>query len=181
VNPALIVILTPFIGSLTSRYSAWSVIMTGSFITAGSVLFMVTPGPFEATATAALQPIFGEGLDYRLAAPFLFVVVLSVGEALWSPRLYEYVAVMAPKGREASYMGLTQLPMFAAKPLVGLMSGWLLASYCPEHGARSTGIMWTIVFATTLMGPVIALLFAGVIRAAEKERLREAGSAPSEF
>jgi hypothetical protein len=71
-------------------------------------------------------------------------------------------------------MGLTQLPMFAAKPLVGLMSGWLLSSYCPENGAHSTGVMWTIVFATTIGGPLIALAFASVIRAAEKARIAAA-------
>jgi dipeptide/tripeptide permease len=173
-NPALIIVLTPLIGSATSRFSAWSTIMTGSFITAASVLFMAVPEPFEAAARGALSPLFGAALDYRVAGPILFIVVLSVGEALWSPRLYEYVAVMAPPGREASYMGLTQLPMFAAKPLVGLMSGWLLSSYCPEHGEHQVGILWTIVFATTLAGPLIALLFAGTIRAAEKARLAEA-------
>ena len=175
-NPALIVFLTPVIGSMTSRFSAWSVIMTGSFITAASVLCMVVQHPLEAIATSTLGPLFGAALDYRVAGPILFIIILSIGEALWSPRLYEYVAVMAPPGREASYMGLTQLPMFAAKPLVGLMSGFLLASYSPESGARNTELMWTIVFATTLAGPLIALLFAGVIRAAEKERLAQSSS-----
>ncbi|MFK7989629.1 MAG: MFS transporter [Sandaracinaceae bacterium] len=171
-NPAMIIVLTPVIGTLTSRYSAWSIIMTGSFITAASVLFMVAPEPLEAAARGTLGGAFPE-LDYRLTAPVLFVMVLSVGEALWSPRLYEYVAFMAPKGREASYMGLTQLPMFAAKPLVGFMSGSLLATYCPEHGERSSGVLWIIVFATTLAGPLLALLFSGVIRGAERQRQKE--------
>lgn len=166
-NPLLIIFLTPVIGSLTSRFTSWSVIMWGSFITAGSVLFMVAAEPTAVAAHSALNPIFGAALDYRLAGPVMFVFVLSIGEALWSPRLYDYVATMAPEGREASYMGLTQLPMFAAKPVVGLMSGWLLANYCPEDGVHQTGILWTIVFATTLIGPIIALGFAGYIRAAE--------------
>ena len=170
-NPLLIIFLTPVIGSLTSKFSSWNVIITGSFITAASVLFMVVPGPLEVVARGVLEPIAGGILDYRLAGPVLFIFVLSIGEALWSPRLYEYVAMMAPPGREASYMGLTQLPMFAAKPVVGLMSGWLLADFCPEVGARMTEILWTIVFATTLIGPLIALGFAGYIRSAEFARL----------
>ncbi|HJL16622.1 MAG TPA: MFS transporter [Sandaracinaceae bacterium LLY-WYZ-13_1] len=175
-NPALIMILTPVIGSATSRFSAWWVIMTGSFITATSVLCMVWGGVFEEVAQAALSPVFDDGLDYRVAGPIAFIVVLSVGEALWSPRLYEYVAVMAPPGREASYMGLTQLPMFAAKPLVGLMSGFLVAAYVPERGPHDASTMWLIIFATTLAGPLIALAFAGTIRAAEKERLEAAAA-----
>lgn len=172
-NPLLIMTITPIIGSMTSRYSAWSVIMTGSFITAASVLCMVVQHPIEGLAEAWLGPLLGEGVDYRVAGPIAFIVVLSFGEALWSPRLYEYVAVMAPPGREASYMGLTQLPMFAAKPLVGVMSGFLIGAYCPESGPKNTELLWTIVFATTLAGPLIALFFAGFIRAAEKQRLAE--------
>ncbi len=166
-NPLMIIFLTPVIGSLTSRFSSWSTIMWGSFITAASVLFMVAAEPMAGLAQLALEPVFHDLLDYRLAGPVAFVFVLSLGEALWSPRLYDYVATMAPEGREASYMGLTQLPMFAAKPVVGLMSGWLLANYCPEVGARTSGVLWTIVFATTLVGPLIALGFASYIRAAE--------------
>ncbi len=166
-NPLLIIFLTPVVGSLTSRFSSWSVIMWGSFITASSVLFMVIAEPSAVAAHAVFTPLFGAALDYRLAGPVMFVVVLSLGEALWSPRLYDYVASMAPEGREASYMGLTQLPMFAAKPVVGLMSGWLLSNYCPENGVHQTGILWTIVFATTLVGPLVALGFASYIRAAE--------------
>lgn len=168
INPAMIIVLTPIIGSLTSRWSAWTAIMSGSFITASSVLPMMFPAPFEALATATLG--VDSGLDLRLAAPLLFVILVSIGEALWSPRLYEYVAVMAPKGREASYMGLTQLPMFAAKPLVGLMSGSLLAVYCPEEGAHDVTMLWGIIFATTLLGPLIAIGMSGTIRAAERAR-----------
>ncbi len=168
INPAMIIVLTPIIGSLTSRWSAWTAIMTGSFVTAFSVVPMMFPAPFEALATAALGA--DAGLDLRLAAPLLFVVLVSIGEALWSPRLYEYVAVMAPPGREASYMGLTQLPMFAAKPLVGLMSGSLLATFCPEDGGHDVALLWGIIFATTLLGPLIAIGLSGTIRAAERAR-----------
>ena len=51
-NPLLIIFLTPVIGSLTSKFSSWNVIITGSFITAASVLFMVVPGPLEVVARA---------------------------------------------------------------------------------------------------------------------------------
>mgnify|MGYP000698511692 CR=1 FL=1 len=33
------------------------------------------------------------------ATAIAWVVVLSIGEALWSPRLYEYAVIIAPKGR----------------------------------------------------------------------------------
>ena len=175
-NPLLIIVLTPIIGSLTSRFSAWWVIIIGSFITTSSLLFMVQHEPFEAAARAMFGGMFGAEAHYEYAGAYLFVIVLSVGEALWSPRLYEYIAMMAPKGREASYMGLAELPMFAAKIPVGAMSGLLVGSYCAENETCQSEPIWLIVFATTLAGPVIALLFSGFIRAAERARATESSA-----
>lgn len=61
----------------------------------------------------------------------LFVIILAFGEALWSPRLYEYTATIAPEGREGTYMALATVPTFAATVATGGMSGWLLGLYCP--------------------------------------------------
>src|ERR1039457_7644273 len=46
---------------------------------------------------------------------FLFVVLLSIGEAFYSPRLYEYTAAIAPKGQDAYYIAMSSLPFFLAK------------------------------------------------------------------
>lgn len=180
-NPLLIMILTPFIGSATSRFSAWWVIIVGAFITASSLLFMVSPEPTEAIARSLFEPYFGSEVHFEYAGAYCFVFVLSVGEALWSPRLYEYVAMMAPKGREASYMGLSELPYFAAKIPVGLMSGFLIAGYCAENTECQSEPIWLIVFSAVLVGPLLALLFSGFIRAAERARLAEESGEPREF
>ncbi|MCA9610955.1 MAG: MFS transporter, partial [Myxococcales bacterium] len=172
-NPLLIIVLTPIVGSLTSRFSAWWVIIGGSFVTASSLLFMVAHEPYEAAARAVLGGVLGPDAAYEQTGAYLFVIVLSVGESLWSPRLYEYVAMMAPKNREASYMGLAELPLFAAKIPVGLMSGVLIGTYCAENTPCQSEPIWLIVFGTTLAGPIIALAFSRFIRAAERARLAE--------
>lgn len=173
-NPLLIIFLTPLVGSLTSRFSAWWVILIGSFITTSSLLFMVAHEPFEAAARATLGGLFGPDAHYERTGAYLFVIVLSIGEALWSPRLYEYIALMAPKGRESSYMGLAEIPLFAAKIPVGVVSGLLIATYCAEDQPCRSEPIWLIVFATTLAGPLVALLFSRFIRAAERARIPRA-------
>ena len=145
-NPLLIIFLTPIATALTRERSAFGTIVVGSLVTALSVGFLVA----STTVTATL----------------LFIVTLSVGEALWSPRLYEYTTVIAPRGREASYMGLSQVPMFLAKPVVGFMSGSLLAAYCPQTGPRESAWMWAIIGLTTLAGPVLILALRRVIQPA---------------
>jgi hypothetical protein len=50
----------------------------------------------------------------------LFVITMSVGEALWSPRLLEYSTTISPKGLEGTYLALGSIPQFLAKFLVGM-------------------------------------------------------------
>jgi dipeptide/tripeptide permease len=78
-----------------------------------------------------LDPAIGEGKLAIYIALTIFVGLFTVGEAIWSPRLMEYTARIAPEGQEASYMTLSMLPKFISQPLVALMSGQLLANYVP--------------------------------------------------
>jgi MFS family permease len=143
INPVMIMFLVPIATALTRHRSAFNCIVLGAFVTTASVFVLC----FGASYTT----IIGS------------VVLLSLGEALWSPRLYEYTASIAPHGREASYMGLSSLPMFFAKMAVGPMSGYLLAHYCPAQGPRHSGVMWGIIGVITLVGPVLIVMLRRVI------------------
>ena len=101
---------------------------------------------------------------------FLFIVLLSVGESIYSPRLYEYAAVIAPKGQEGSYMSLSYLPFFLAKLLVASFSGILLARFCPESGPRHAETLWLIIALTTLIAPAGLFLLGRFIRVPEAGR-----------
>lgn len=137
INPLMIIFLTPFVTAATRRMAPYPVIVVGAFISALSVFAMA----FSTT----------------VAASVVFIVTLSIGEALWSPRLYEYTATVAPRGREASYMGLSEVPMFLAKPVVGFLSGWLLERYVPASGPVDSQRMWLIVGAMTIAAPLAML------------------------
>ena len=67
----------------------------------------------------------------------LYLIVFSIGEAFYSPRVYEYAAAIAPKGQEASCGSLAYLPFLVGKLLVGA-GGWLLAAFC--SGTRSAAL-----------------------------------------
>ncbi len=138
INPAIIIILVPVMTAITGRMKAYNVIVLGSFISAASVLIM--------------------GLGEGIAFIATYQVALSIGEALWSPRLYDYAATIAPPGKESSYMAFTKMPMFFAKVAAGPITGILLASLCPVAGARNTELMWIIVGLSTLVSPVTLVL-----------------------
>jgi hypothetical protein len=149
----------------------------GGIISAASVFIMALP-------TAWFQPLadglFGSWVGHHYLGlagsvhPYyvmitLFVIMLSVGEAFYSPRVYEYAAAIAPKGQEASYGALSYMPFLLAKLLIGTFSGMLLARYCPEHGERHSEIMWLFVALTATIAPV------GLIALQRFIRIHEAG------
>jgi len=105
----------------------------------------------------------------------LFVILLSVGEAFYSPRVYEYAAAIAPKGQEASYGALSYVPFLLGKLLIGTFSGMLLARYCPETGPRHSQTMWLLVALTSLIAPVGLVTLRRYIRVHEAGRDDNAG------
>lgn len=177
-NSALIIILVPLIGALTQRISAYRVVTFGCFIVAASVFVLALPSAwFTGLADGPAGRIIGHlylGLTGTVSPwyimLFLFVVLYSIGEAFYSPRVYEYAAAIAPRGQEASYGALSYVPMFLAKLFVGTFSGVLLARYCPETGPRDAQTMWLIIALMALVAPVGLLVLRRVIRVREAGR-----------
>jgi dipeptide/tripeptide permease len=149
-NSVLILVFVPIVTAFTRRLSAYTVIVIGSFITAAS------PFVFALGSSTVIQ----------VAA----IVVLTVGEALWSPRSYEYNVSIAPKGREATYVSLAVLPYFLAKFFVAMTAGKLLTAYCPPTGERHSGILWVIIGLMTIVGPLGILGFRKIIDPRTKAR-----------
>jgi dipeptide/tripeptide permease len=146
-NSVLILIFVPIVTAFTRKIAAFRVIIIGSFITALS--------PF----------IFALGSSTKIQ--IAGIVVLTIGEALWSPRSYEYNVSIAPPGREATYVSLAVLPYFMAKFFVAMTAGKLLTAYCPPTGARNPAIMWSIIGVVTMIGPIAILTLRNVIRPRE--------------
>jgi len=177
-NSILIVVLVPICGVLTQKITAYRMVTVGSLISALSVFFLAVPAEwFRPLADGWLGHFIGhtwlgvEGAVNPLyISIFLFIVLLSVGEALWSPRLYEYAAAIAPRGQEASYMALSLLPYFIAKFVVGGSSGWLLAKYCPADGPRHPGMMWFLIGCMALITPLGTFVFRRFIQVQEEGR-----------
>ena len=170
INPALIIVLTPLVGALAQKVSSYTMLIVGTMISALTVFLLVLPPD---TFAALVPTAFGDSLRWLLnidgdMSPIyvnlvLFAIVFSVGEAIWSPRLYEYTASVAPKGREATYMSLSLLPMFLAKLTVGPLAGVLLDAYCPAEGARDSSVLWLLVGGMALFSPLSMLVFKRVI------------------
>ncbi len=162
INSFMIVVLVPIVGALTQRIRAYPLVVFGSCVSALSVFVMAMPPEwFRPLADGFLGDLIARrwlGVEgavhpyYVMIA--IYIVFLSIGEAFWSPRLYEYTAAVAPKGQEASYMSMSYLPLFVSKLIIGMLSGRLLAAYCPEEGPRDSQTLWLIIALITLITPI---------------------------
>ena len=177
INYILIIILVPIVGALTQKYSAYKMVIVGGTICAASVFVMALPSTwFENSTNSTIGQWLGHsyfGLKGAIHPYYImigiYISVFSIGEAFYSPRVYEYAAAIAPKGQEASYGALSYIPFLLGKFLVG-GAGWLLAAFCPEHGPRHSGTMWLIFALAASIAPVGLLLFRRYIRVPEAGR-----------
>lgn len=177
INSVLIIILVPIVGALSQKSSAYRMVIVGGMISAGAGFIMAMPSAwFQGMADSWLVR-WSAGWYLGLSGDvnpwyvmiFFYVVVLSLGEAFYSPRVYEYAAAIAPKGQEASYAALSYVPFFLAKLFIGIFSGRMLEKYCPETGVRDSQTMWLIVALVTVICPL------GLITLRRWIRVREAG------
>ena len=51
----------------------------------------------------------------------LYLILMSIGEAMWSARFLQYATEIAPEGKAGLYQGVAQLPWFLTKFLVPLL------------------------------------------------------------
>lgn len=137
VNPAMVIVLTTFVQALLARFDTLKVIIGGTVLcSAGASLFMV---------------------EHPVAA-YVAVVVFTLGEIVWSPRFTDYVYQLAPLGQEGAFGSVATMPLFLAKIPVGLMSGYLLETYCPAFGTCQGVPLWGSIAAFSATAPLILAL-----------------------
>lgn len=187
-NPTIIVFLVPFVSAMTKKISSYRMMIFGTTLSAFSVFIASMPGEF-------FSPLMGTWVEELVYVRWLempagqhnplvlsltvFIILFTIGEAFWSPRLMQFTAEIAPEGKEGSYIALSYLPYFAAKLFVGPMSGWLVATYTPE-GAESYPnhfMVWIWIGAIAVISPIGLIVFRKLFTKAEEKDIREVAEA----
>ncbi|MCX6558312.1 MAG: MFS transporter [Candidatus Aminicenantes bacterium] len=141
-NPILIFVLSPLIAALTARSNIYKMMIAGTFVMALPT-FLLAVGP-------------------NVYLFLLYILLMSVGEAMWQPRFLQWVAEIAPEGKTGLYMGIGQFPWFLTKMITSLYSGYVIAHFCPKPGLGlplRSGSMW-LMYAFIAMASPIALVLA---------------------
>jgi proton-dependent oligopeptide transporter, POT family len=152
-NPILIFVLTPMVAALTSKSDAYRMMIFGTFVMA-SPTFILALGPNIYTA-------------------FTYLILMTIGEAMWQPRFLQWVAEIAPKDMTGIYMGIGQFPWFLTKVVTSLYSGWFLMRYCPQGvppEQMHTETMWLIYGLIAISSPIGLLLARSWMKKGFKEK-----------
>jgi dipeptide/tripeptide permease len=144
---------------LAAMPASWFADLTGTVL--GELVFIRWLGMAPDMAALLADPPVPEYWPL-----ILFIVVFTIGEAIWSPRLMQFTAEIAPKGREGAYIALSVLPFFVAKFFVGPMSGWLVNAYTPVDAAGAAlasyprhHMLWIWIGGMAVLSPAGLLVF----------------------
>jgi POT family proton-dependent oligopeptide transporter len=140
-NPILIFVLSPLIAALTARRNVYRMMIAGTFVMA--------------------LPTFLLALGPNVYLFLLYILLMSVGEAMWQPRFLQWVAEIAPEGKTGLYMGIGQFPWFLTKLITSMYSGYVIARFCPkpELGLpQHTGTMWLMYAVIAMISPIALVL-----------------------
>ena len=103
-------------------------------------------------------------------------MVFTVGEAIWSPRLMQFSAEIAPRGKEGAYIALAMLPYFLGKAGAGVLSEQMTARYFTDNQVLfpSHDVAWLWIGGMAAISPIGLIIFRGVFARREAEAIEEA-------
>lgn len=176
-NPLLIILASPLLGSFANGpFTGLQLIILGALLSAISPVF-----PWF-WISSSYSPIFAS------------IVLFTVGEALYSPRVNQLIVTASPIGKKGSYSGLIPLAQFVGTLFSGVYSGWLLETYCPAPGsgddsesvfsyarAEMCSHVWGWIIISALSSPLLIVLFYRALLPVESTRSESEDLAESEM
>ena len=143
-NPLTIAVFQGVVTANTKKLSPLLAMVAASFVGALSMFLM-----------GALPGLWGACVSFG---------VFAFAEMIFAPRFYDYVARFAPKGQEATFMGLTVLPVALGGLIGGFVSGPLIDRYLPLEGPREPFVIWSTYAALGIVSAMLMLAYERIVR-----------------
>ncbi len=147
-NPLMIVCFQLLITRLVKKWTPVKSILLGVGVTTAGMLLNIFPVLLYSDISHRVSLA---GLVVPIAGIFLLVSIASmaVGEMMASPRIYEYIGRIAPRGEEGLYLGYANLPVAIGSILGGPLGGALYQKHIadPLQAGQSPNyiIIWAII------------------------------------
>jgi proton-dependent oligopeptide transporter, POT family len=149
-NPLTIAVFQGVVTANTKKLSPLLAMVAASFVGALSMFLM-----------GALPGLWGACVSFG---------VFAFAEMIFAPRFYDYVARFAPKGQEATFMGLTVLPVALGGLIGGFVSGPLIDRYLPAEGPREPFVIWSTYAALGIVSAMLMLAYERIVRPRESAK-----------
>ena len=156
-NPVMIVALQLVVTRIVKRWTPVKSILLGAGITTAGMLLNVLPPLFLSDLS---QKVSLAGLAVPVVGIFLIISIASMalGEMTASPRIYEYLGGIAPKGQEGLYLGYANLPIALASIFGGPLGGRLFEKFISEPQKAGQAVnpvaMWLIIAAMGILSMI---------------------------
>jgi dipeptide/tripeptide permease len=127
-NPVMIVCFQILITKMVKKWTPVKSIILGAAVVTVGMFLNVLPPLLLADPAHKVSLL---GLAVPAAGLFLIVSIASMatGEMMASPRIYEYLGAIAPKGEEGLYLGYANLPLALASIIGGPIGGSMFEKY----------------------------------------------------
>jgi hypothetical protein len=133
---------------MVKKWTPVKSILFGVGVTTAGMLLNILPALFLPQMTQKMTLL---GLALPAAGMVLVVSIASmaVGEMMASPRIYEYIGGIAPKGQEGLYLGYANLPIAIGSIFGGPLGGRLFERFISEPAQAGKAVnplaMWLII------------------------------------
>ena len=155
--------LLPFYGTDVLHFENFELLET---VDAACIIFLTVPmtalvkrwKPITAITAGLLVSALSWsiiGVFATLTAAIVGVAFWALGEAMQTPRFYEYVSSLAPKGQVGTFMGFAFLPVALGSFGAGPVSDWLRTTYMHSNPS----MMWYILTGIGLVCTLLMLVY----------------------
>jgi len=166
-NPIMIVAFQMLITRMVKRWTPVKSIMLGAAVVTVGMALNVLPSLLAGDPTRKVGIL---GLVLPFAGLFVIVSIASqaTGEMMASPRVYEYLGAIAPKGEEGLFTGYASLPIALATIVGGKIGGKMFEHYISDPQKAGLPVntvpMWLIIAGIGVLSIIGLAIYDRLVR-----------------
>ncbi len=160
-NPFVIVCFQLAITSTFGKMKPIRSMVAGTVIIALAMLINITP----IYTSGGPQALVANWLPIASVFIIMTVALIALGELFTSPRMYEYIGALAPKGQEGLFLGYANLPLALGAILGGPVGAYIFNDVMAKGAVKKPDGLLELVPANNAMGWLI-LMAIGFVSAA---------------
>ena len=160
-NPFVIVCFQLIISSTWGKMKPIRSMVTGAIIISVAMLINVAP----IYTAGGPQALVANAMPIASMFFILTVALIALGELFTSPRMYEYIGALAPKGQEGLFLGYANLPLALGAILGGPVGAYIFNDIMAAGATKKADGLLELVPANNAAGWLI-LMAIGFVSAA---------------